>query len=234
MDALNTIKFVLRHPRRALHHLRNGKRFDTRFVYSVAEVAPQGPLGNAVTYLDHCCIREALREVSEARKVWRALEVGCGYGRVLMVLSEFADEVIGIEREPELAELAQQLLPDVRILQQPSILTLPAVADGSCDFVMTFTVLQHMVDDDVRAVLAEIKRVTAPGGFALLVEKVEAGNETERTDDRTLFLSTHRPTSVYAAWMAPFSLTWTRPRPAPAAWNRNSGVAMLFRNDDRE
>lgn len=231
MTSLETILFVLRHPLRAYHALRSDKRFDTRYVYGIENVAPQGPLGHAVVYHDHHLLRQVLAEVAAVRKIRRALEVGCGYGRVLLVLGELADEVIGIEREPELAATARQLVPDAQIIQQPSIVDLAGIADGSCDFSMTFTVLQHMIDDDVRQVLAELKRVTAAGGFVLLTEKVAPGDETAHHDDRTRFLSKHRPVAVYERWMAPFALVSTRPRPAPAAWNRNSGTAMLFQRE---
>lgn len=225
--------FVLRHPRRAWHSVRQGNGLSTRFVFAVDNVAPQGPVGNAIAYFDRRVIRECLTEITRETKLARALEVGCGYGRLIMVLSEFADEVIGVEREPHLVATARSLLPDVDFRQQDSIppLRLPALGDASVDFAMTFAVLQHMIDADARAVLDELKRVMRPGGWVLLGEKVESGNETARADDRTLFLSTHRPVEVYASWMRPFVLVSTRSRPAPPAWNRNSGTVMLFRRE---
>ena len=228
---MNKLQFVLRHPRRAWHSLRQGKGLSTRFVFSVDNVAPQGPVGNAIAYYDRRVIRECLTEITREAKLTRALEVGCGYGRLIMTLSEFAPEVIGVEREQHLVATAKSLLPDIDFRQQDSILALPSIPDASIDFAMTFTVLQHMVDDDVRSVLGEIKRVIRPGGWVLLGEKIEPGNETDRSDDRTLYLSKHRPVDVYASWMRPFVLASTRPRPAPPAWNRNSGTVMLFRRE---
>jgi SAM-dependent methyltransferase len=228
---VNKLVFVLRHPRRAWHSVRQGKGLSTRFVFSVDNVAPQGPVGNAIAYYDRRVIRECLTEITREAKLTRALEVGCGYGRLIMALAEFAPEVIGVEREKHLVATGKSLRPDVDFRQQDSILTLPSIADASVDFAMTFTVLQHMVDDDVRSVLAEIRRVVRPGGWVLLGEKVEPGNETDRSDDRTLYLSKHRPVETYAAWMRPFVLASTRPRPAPPAWNRNSGTVMLFRRE---
>jgi ubiquinone/menaquinone biosynthesis C-methylase UbiE len=230
-SAMQALGYVIRHPRRALYNLRRGKGFSTRYVFDVENVAPQGPMGNVMAYLDRRIIRACLTDVTRETKVRRALEVGCGYGRLIMTLAEFADEVIGVEREPHLVATAKALLPDVQFRQQSSILSLPTVHDASVDFAMTFTVLQHMVDDDVRVVLAELRRVVRPGGFVLVCEKVEPGNETERQDDRTLYLSKHRPVDVYAEWMRPFAVHSVRPRPAPASWNRNSGVAMLFRRE---
>lgn len=228
---MNKLRFLLRHPRRAWHSVRQGKGLSTRFVFSVDNVAPQGPVGNAIAYHDRRVIRECLAEITREAKLARALEVGCGYGRLIMVLAEFAPEVIGVEREAHLVATARSLLPDVDVRQQDTILRLPTIADASVDFAMTFTVLQHMVDEDVQAVLGEIRRVVRPGGWVLLAEKVEPGNETDRADDRTLYLSKHRPVDVYAAWMRPFALASTRPRPAPPAWNRNSGTVMLFRRE---
>jgi SAM-dependent methyltransferase len=228
---VNKLAFVLRHPRRAWNSVRQGKGLSTRFVFSVDNVAPQGPVGNAIAYYDRRVIRECLAEITRDAKLGRALEVGCGYGRLIMVLSEFASEVIGVEREPHLVATARSLFPDIDVRQQDSILRIPSVADGSLDFAMTFTVLQHMVDDDVRVVLDELKRVIRPGGWVLLGEKVQPGNETDRTDDRTLYLSKHRPVEMYAGWMRPFVLASTRPRPAPPAWNRNSGTVMLFHRE---
>jgi len=229
VGSFERIAFVVRHPRRAFYQWRSGRPLGSRYVYDVARVAPQGPLGNVMAYLDRRVIRESLQEASRETKIRRALEVGAGYGRLIMTLTEFADEVIGVEREPHLVETARSLLPEIDFRQQDTILRLPTIDDGSIDFAMTFTVLQHMVDDDVRAVLAEIRRVVRPGGFVMVCEKVEPGDETERSDDPTLFVSKHRPVDVYAEWMRPFTLYSTRPRPAPASWNRNSGTAMLFR-----
>lgn len=228
---MNRLTYAIRHPRRVLRSLREGKGFSTRYVFGVENVAPQGPMGNVMAYLDRRVIRECLTEVTRETKVRRAVEVGSGYGRLIMTLAEFADEVIGVEREPHLVATARSLLPDIDFRQQDSILSLTTLEDAAVDFAMTFTVLQHMVDEDVRAVLGELKRVVRPGGFVLLCEKVEPGNETERQDDRTLFLSRHRPVETYGGWMRPFATHSVRPRPAPASWNRNSGVAMLFRRE---
>ena len=230
MGPFERIAFVVRHPRRAFYHWRSGRPVGSRYVYDTAQVAPQGPLGNVMAYLDRGVIRACAEGASRETTIRRALEVGAGYGRLIMTLGEFADEVIGIEREPHLVEVARGLLPNVDFRQQDSILRLPTVEDASVDFAMTFTVLQHMVDEHVRAVLGELRRVVRPGGFVMICEKVEPGNETERSDDPALFLSKHRPVVVYTEWMRPFVLHSTRPRPAPASWKRNSGTAMLFRH----
>ena len=51
-----------------------------------------------------------------------------------MTLTEFADEVIGVEREPHLVETARSLLPAIDFQQQDTILRLPTIDDDSIDF----------------------------------------------------------------------------------------------------
>ena len=47
------------------------------------------------------------------------------------------------------------------------------VADAIAQFVMIFTVLQHMPDSNAATVIREIMRVLAPGGFVLVVEETD-------------------------------------------------------------
>lgn len=143
-----------------------------------------------------------------------------------MVLAEFADEVIGIEREAHLVEIARSLFPAIDFRCQATITTLD-VEGGSCDFIMTFTVLQHMVDEDCQRVIDEIKRVTRSGGHVPLAEKIAPGDETT-TDDPAAFLSKHRSVESYAGSLAPLRLLEARVRPLPPAWKKNPGGLMFF------
>lgn len=227
-DMVGRLVYSVRHPRQALRRLRSGQALPDRYTFEVEAVAQFGPEGNAQSYLDRQSIRRYLRWASAERPLRRAVEVGCGYGRVAMALAEFAEETIGVEREPHLVALAQAMFPQIRFIQQPSILRLPPLDDGSCDFVMAFTVLQHMVDEDCRTVLEEIKRVCRPGGFILLAEKERPGDETLNRTDRTQFLSTHRPVAIWEQWMAPCTLLEAVERPVHPLWRRNPGGLMFF------
>jgi len=46
------------------------------------------------------------------RRVEMGIEVGCGYGRVTMVLAELCEHVLGLEREAAMVELARTPLPE--------------------------------------------------------------------------------------------------------------------------
>lgn len=95
-----------------------------------------------------------------------AVEIGSGLGRVCMALGEHFDRVVGIDISAEMVEQARRLVPDPRIeFEVGDGSTLAPVTDDSADFVMTFTLLQHLPGRAaVEAYLGEAGRVLRKGG----------------------------------------------------------------------
>lgn len=89
------------------------------------------------------------------------LEVGCGTGLVLARLSQFARTAKGIDLSPGMLDLARAKGLDVI---EGSALELP-FRDDSFDVVCSFKVLPHIPQVD--CTLAEMARVTRPGGYIL-------------------------------------------------------------------
>ncbi|MHB8658420.1 MAG: class I SAM-dependent methyltransferase [Solirubrobacteraceae bacterium] len=90
------------------------------------------------------------------------LDAGCGSGRTLLELAPLG-EVSGIELNPDAAEVARRRGDfDVRIgrLEQ-----LPW-EDASFDLITCLDVIEHTPDD--RLTLAELRRVSRPGGWLLV------------------------------------------------------------------
>src|SRR2546426_127285 len=74
-----------------------------RFVWTATAVSDANvdiPTAAVRNYLEQKAIRTVLSELTLHQQVSRACEIGCGYGRVIMVLREFAEVVKGFEREP--------------------------------------------------------------------------------------------------------------------------------------
>lgn len=198
-----------------------------RHVWTFSEVADSaGPSANVRNYLEQRDVRRCLAEAARIRPIGRACDVGCGYGRLTMVLSEFAREVVGCEREPVFVGEARRLLPAVTFHQVASLERLPE-ASGSFDFAMTFTVLQHMRDSEARAVLEEVKRV-ARGGFVLLTEETDASLAVGATHAGS-GVTVGRLEDVYAEWMRPFDRILRFPREIEPGYPRKDvGTYMLF------
>jgi SAM-dependent methyltransferase len=201
-----------------------------RHVWSVEQVADAvGPAANVRNYLEQRDLRRCLAKAATLAPIRRAADVGCGYGRLTMVLTELAEEVVGFEREAAFVEQAARLLPSVRFVRVESLGSLPRET-GSVDFAMTFTVLQHLRDAEAREMVAEVKRI-AEGGVVLLTEETDpaladgGGPGGSPSTGRT----TGRPEAVYAEWMRPFERVLSFPREIePGYPRRDVGTYMLF------
>lgn len=92
----------------------------------------------------------------------RVLDVGCGVGMYLAAFRRYTSHVFGVEVE---REWACQARPCAAGVVQAVGEALP-FADGSFDLTFSHEVLEHVADD--RATLAEMVRVTRPGGRIFL------------------------------------------------------------------
>jgi ubiquinone/menaquinone biosynthesis C-methylase UbiE len=120
----------------------------------------------------------------------RLLDVGCGPGRMTLMLAPLVKEAIGIDLTPEMltqarAAQAAQGVTNVR-WQQGDVLPLP-FGDGSFSIVTTQATFHHFADP--AAVLAEMARVCAPGGRIVVNDmtfdpaKAQAFDRMERLRD---------------------------------------------------
>jgi len=97
-----------------------------------------------------------------------ALEIGCGLGRLCRALATRFDRVIGVDISPEMIARARELVPECEFKVNDGA-DLEDVPRASVDLVLTFTVFQHIPDQEVvRRYVAEIGRVLRPGGSAYL------------------------------------------------------------------
>ncbi len=89
------------------------------------------------------------------------LEVGCGTGLILDRVAQFARTAAGVDLSGGMLARARQRGLEV---VQASATALPW-ADASFDVVYSFKVLAHVAD--IRTAMAEMSRVTRPGGCVL-------------------------------------------------------------------
>jgi SAM-dependent methyltransferase len=177
-------------------------------------------------YLEQRLVREALTLAQFHRPATVAVDVGAGFGRLSCVLAEFAPRVIAAERDPGLRAIGQTLNPGVEFLAVEALDRLP-LADGVAELALTFTVLQHLPDDECRRVLTEVQRVVRAGHILLVEETDEAFGPAQFRPESGTHLG--RSASRYAEWMAPWQLVRSWPRQVePTYPRRDVGTAMLF------
>jgi SAM-dependent methyltransferase len=111
----------------------------------------------------------------------RFLDLGCASGRVLRHFAGMAPGVdaVGIDLCRQYVAWARQHL-QAPVLQGTALPSLP-FADGSVDVIFAGSVFTH-INDFEEAWLAELRRVMAPSGFAVLTIHSEDVWEEMRTD----------------------------------------------------
>lgn len=221
--------------RRLKRRLGLGHPSPGRFQWSVKAVTDaEGPALNVRNYLERRNLRAVLK-LSAGGRV--AGELGCGYGRIIMVLSEFYAEVHGFERESEFLAIAQEFLPSIKFHRVARLQEFAECVPGPFDLLMTNAVLQHIPDEEVVGILEVAKAHLSSTGHLLLAEKTDTSEHAQVGDpsDGTAFLSRGRSVETWSKWVAPLTLKSARPIEVEPTYrshvNRdflNVGTLMLF------
>jgi len=124
---------------------------------------------------------ELQRSKAEERGNWRALEVGCGPGRLMRPMSRHFLEIHGVDVSADLIRQARENLRDLpnSRLHQIHGTSLEDFADQSFDFAYSFDLFPHIPSQElVLAFLREIHRVLRPGGFVRMQFNGSAGSQS--------------------------------------------------------
>jgi SAM-dependent methyltransferase len=100
------------------------------------------------------------------RRAWRALEIGCGPGRLMKPLSRDFGEIHGVDVSDEMITLARERLAGIAHAHvHVSAAGLAQFADESFEFAYSYAVFQHIPDRAlIYDYMSEIRRVLKPGG----------------------------------------------------------------------
>lgn len=114
-------------------------------------------------------LREELHRLEPAPAAERrALEIGCGPGRLMRPMSRHFSEIHGVDVSGEMVRLARQRLRDIpnARVHLTAGADLAALPDTYFDFVYSYAVFQHIPSREVvYQYLAEAWRVLKPGGI---------------------------------------------------------------------
>jgi SAM-dependent methyltransferase len=109
----------------------------------------------------------AIRRLLRGHRFTHAVDIGGGFGRLSVVLAEYADAVTLTDSSRQQLEIARQFLA-----RHPSVTSRQMVASGlefpdaSVDLVAMVRVMHHLPEP--APVLAEISRILRPGGYAII------------------------------------------------------------------
>ena len=130
------------------------------------------PTHNYLHYWDgreyeHAAEEAAIRKLLKGKHFNSAVDVGGGYGRLCVLLEEYADDVTLAEPSQQQLDIAAKYLKDHqaikrRLMQADDL----KFEDGSIDLLTMIRVMHHLPDPS--AEFAEISRVLSPNGLAIV------------------------------------------------------------------
>lgn len=123
----------------------------------------------------------AIRRLIGERRFGHAADIGGGFGRLCLLLAEYADRVT--LAEPSLTQLAaaKELLAGTDIEQRQMQADDLTFDDGALDLITMVRVMHHIPEPT--AEFAQISRVLAPGGIAI-IEVANYGHFVNRLKHR--------------------------------------------------
>ncbi len=108
----------------------------------------------------------ALRRLLRGRRFAHAVDIGGGYGRLSVILSEYADRVTLADPSTQQLDLSARIFPGSpfdRLLVDAMHLQFD---DRSVDLATLIRVLHHLPDPEPE--FAEVSRILRPGGYAVI------------------------------------------------------------------
>jgi ArsR family transcriptional regulator len=141
-----------------------------------------------LSYYDERVIQQ-LADRTRLHRAQTIVDVGTGTGFVAAGLAASAARVIGVDNSPRMLDVARANLDRLGIanveLRQGELTSLP-LADDAAGAAVANMVLHHA--EDPATMLAEMARVTRPGGWVAITDEVEHPYEWMRTEHADVWL----------------------------------------------
>ena len=182
---------------------------------------------------------QTISELGQELRRGRALDFGCGVGRLTQALCAYFDECVGVDIAPSMIESARgyNRFGDKCTYLVNSTNDLRRFESNHFDLIYCNLVLQHMLPEYSRSYIAEFIRVLAPGG--LLVFQIPGELVAERGTGRRLAVHReltrwlrNRRSSASALETAPNTKMYGVPRDEVLGLVHECGGQMVSTQDD--
>lgn len=130
---------------------------------------------------EHAAEEAALRRLLKDRHFARAADIGGGFGRLCLLLRQYADHVTLAEPSRTQLEAAEQVLSGTDVQKVQTQADDLAFEDGTLDLITMVRVMHHIPEPTQE--FAEIARVLRPGGTAI-IEVANYGHVKNRMKHR--------------------------------------------------
>ncbi|MHA2219932.1 MAG: class I SAM-dependent methyltransferase [Candidatus Hodarchaeales archaeon] len=179
-------------------------------------------------YIEQKDLRHNIYPIDNKKKIKKAVEFGCGYGRMTQVLTEFAEDVVGLEREKLMVDEAIILIPNVKFIQVDDLSDVPLENEWA-DLIITFTFLQHLINAETQKVIKEMIRCLKYKGHILICEETDEEHVAGDVDNPLGHCTIGRSIDKYREYFKPLCLLLSAPRRIEPGYPReNTGSYMLF------
>jgi SAM-dependent methyltransferase len=98
------------------------------------------------------------------RRDTRTLDFGVGWGRFYRLLMRELDDLTGIDPDQPCIEMCREMMPDGRFMHIEPEPPYP-FRSASFDLIYAYSVFTHLAEPLFHAIVAELARMLAPGGF---------------------------------------------------------------------
>lgn len=107
---------------------------------------------------------------------WTIADLGCGAGAVMLSLSRYVHQVIGVDQSGAMLKAARKTLDGITNveLRRGDLDNVP-IDDGTCDGALCILVLAYLPEP--QKTLREMARILKPGGKAVIVDLLPHGRE---------------------------------------------------------